>query len=389
MKQYWPIRHEIYLHNDVLFYKKRILVPDAIKNEFLEIAHKTHQSIISCKKIIQDSFYYPGVSSDIEKIVLNCTICQQYSKSNQRQPLSPHPIPSLPWEKISADFMTINQLDFLVIVDYLSKYAIVNKLTSKTASSIISSFKNVFSILGLPQEIFSDNGPPFNSFEYISFARKYNIDIKTSSPYYPKSNGMIERAIQTVKGLFKKAIQSNEDPFLAILYYNTTPKQDAPAPCSLLMGRKLRTLLPVGQHILKPEYSLEGIHNKLSHNQSKQKYYHDQHAKQLNNFVPGQQILVQNNIRDWKPGVIINKNEFDDYTVRVNNTDYRRNRQFLKPRNTSEAESKIGVPPELNNSEQELLNEKPVESARNVSSQNTLCTTRSGRFVIPPTRLDL
>lgn len=75
VKQYWPIRHDIYLHSDVLFYKKRILVPDAIKNEFLEIAHKTHQGIISCKKIIQDSFYCPGVSSDIEKIVLNCTIC--------------------------------------------------------------------------------------------------------------------------------------------------------------------------------------------------------------------------------------------------------------------------------------------------------------------------
>lgn len=74
---------------------------------------------------------------------------------------------------------------------------------------------------------------------------------------------MIERTIQTVKGTFIKAIQTKEDPFLAILNHNATPKQDLPAPCTLLMGKKIRSILPISKDSLKPLYHLRGIKTKL------------------------------------------------------------------------------------------------------------------------------
>lgn len=68
---------------------------------------------------------------------------------------------------------------------------------------------------------------------------------------------MIERTIQTVKGLLIKTYQNVEDPFLAILNYNSTPKQDLPAPNMMLMGGRLRTTLPVGIELLKPIFDIE------------------------------------------------------------------------------------------------------------------------------------
>ncbi len=45
----------------------------------------------------------------------------------------------------------------------------------------------------------SDNGPQFAAREYKEFAREWGFYHDTSSPKYPKSNGLVERTIQTVK----------------------------------------------------------------------------------------------------------------------------------------------------------------------------------------------
>ncbi|KAB0790220.1 hypothetical protein PPYR_15443, partial [Photinus pyralis] len=61
-----------------------------------------------------------------------------------------------------------------------------------------------------------------------------------SSPRYPRSNGMVERTVQTVKSLLTKCLLEKEDPFAAILNYNVTVKQNLPSPSELLMGRKIK-----------------------------------------------------------------------------------------------------------------------------------------------------
>ncbi|GJQ79391.1 hypothetical protein Trydic_g16250 [Trypoxylus dichotomus] len=140
--------------------------------------------VVSCKKRAQEAIHYPGVISDIEELVLGCNICHMYSKSNPREPLFSHEIPERPWQKIGMDFNALRNLDFLVIVDYYSKFTVVNWLNSKT---------------------FFDNGPPFNSKKFHIFAKEYGIELVTSSPHYARPNGMVERTIQTIKGLLVKS----------------------------------------------------------------------------------------------------------------------------------------------------------------------------------------
>lgn len=61
------------------------------------------------------------------------------------------------------------------------------------------------------------------------------------SPFFPQSNGEVERAVQTVRGLLKKAV----DPSLALMAYRVTPLANGHSPEELLMGRRTRTLVPV------------------------------------------------------------------------------------------------------------------------------------------------
>ena len=54
------------------------------------------------------------------------------------------------------------------------------------------------------------------------FANEWGITITTSSPHYPKSNGMAERYVQTVKQFMRKAGDLGDDIYAALLAYRQT-----------------------------------------------------------------------------------------------------------------------------------------------------------------------
>lgn len=181
--------------------------------------------------------------------------------------------------------------------------------------------------------VMSDNSPPFNSEEFHKFLKSHDIDHVTSSPLYPRSNGMVERAVQTVKGLIRKAVTSNISIPEATMEYNSTPKYGLPAPCELIMGRKLRTRLPCTKTALTPKYD---ISNPLGETRSKSKRgteHHNHGTRILTELDPHDQVLVQDGVRKWSPAKVIEKcQEPDSYILRrKDGAIVRRNRIHLRP----------------------------------------------------------
>lgn len=72
----------------------------------------------------------------------------------------------------------------------------------------------------------TDNGPPFSSGEFKDNLGKLGIAQVTSSPYYPRLNGMTERAIQEAKKLLKKCYFNMSDFYTALLEWRNTPRDD-------------------------------------------------------------------------------------------------------------------------------------------------------------------
>lgn len=101
--------------------------------------------------------------------------------------------------------------DYLLVIDYFSKFPFVFELHDKTASSVITALKSLYSIHDVPLTLFAHN-IPFASQQMQNFAVTWGFEIVTSSPNFPRSNGQAERSIQTVKTLFKKAEESQSDP---------------------------------------------------------------------------------------------------------------------------------------------------------------------------------
>ena len=109
-------------------------------------------------------------------------------------------LPDYPWKKVGSDIFNLKGVDYLLVVDYFTRFVEISKMSSITSTSIISALKSTFFRYGIPSIFVSDNGPQYASKEFQEFSQAYNFQCVTSSPYYPQGNGLAERTVQTVKG---------------------------------------------------------------------------------------------------------------------------------------------------------------------------------------------
>ena len=299
---FWNYRDEISTCNDLLLKGIRIIIPSSLKSNVLERLHYAHFGIEKTRARARESCFWPNMAADIEDYVSRCKICLKHQRSNQKEPLLPHEIPDTPWSAVAADIFYHSGKDYLLVVDYYSKYVEIAKLQSKTSDSVVYAMKEMFARHGIPENIVADN-MPFNSMMFKDFCRNWEIGLKTSSPRYPKSNGLAERNIQTVKRLLVKSVESNQDIHPALLELRNTPIADMPySPAELLMSRKLRSKLPLSKPQLKPRLA-NNAYGLLQHRQAKQKEFYDRNAKSLKPLHPNDVVRVQR-VGEWHPGVV-------------------------------------------------------------------------------------
>ena len=102
----------------------------------------------------------------------------------------------------------------------------------------------VFVTHGLPWKVVTDNGHSFTSEEFCTFMSENGITHVTTAPYHPSSNGLAERAVQTVKCGLKAtkgdSLQERLSKFL-FTYCITSQMTTGIPPAQLLMNCRLRS----------------------------------------------------------------------------------------------------------------------------------------------------
>ena len=115
--------------------------------------------------------------------------------AQQKEPLIPSPISDLPWAMAASDIFTFENKQFLVLVDYYSKYTEVTKLSQET----IRALEEHFGRHGIPARFITDCGVQYTSKEFTDFAKSYNFEHVLVSPKHPQANAEAEAAVKTVK----------------------------------------------------------------------------------------------------------------------------------------------------------------------------------------------
>jgi hypothetical protein len=393
--EYWNHRDELAEYQGILFKGDRIIVPAMLRKEMLTQIHIGHMGIEKCKRRARDVLFWPGMNADIENQVSQCSICQERQKPPQKEPMIPHEVPTRPWQTVASDLFVFDQVDYLLITDYYSRFFEIQKLTSTKSSAIIHKTKSVFARHGVPEKVVSDNGPQYSSQEYMNFANKWGFIHLTSSPRYPQSNGLAEKFVQTAKSLLEKAKADNKDPYLSILEYRNTPIDGAGSPAQLLMSRRLRSVLPNTTTQLQPKVQ-DPMHvaNKLQHKQERQKSFYDRNAKAREPFKEGETVRVQRMNGTWQRATIKSKaNSPRSYNIHTESgQDLRRTSRHIHHTKENQPIMEYGdtVPQEHNLVMPQLVQPTmepnppvPMDNAPQVAQPYT---TRSGRVVKPNPR---
>ncbi|XP_044748562.1 uncharacterized protein K02A2.6-like [Coccinella septempunctata] len=383
LRDYYRFRNEIVVSNGLLFKGNKIIVPKGLRSKIIDSIHYGHFGIVKCKNRANQSFFWPGMISELEKTVSNCGICNKYRVNNQKEELKHHEIPEIPWNKLGIDILYLGSQMFLLVVDYYTKWVELIKLEHNAHSiSVVNILKTLFGRFGIPAVIISDGGPQFSSLAFNNFSKKWGFKHIFTSAQYPQSNGMVERTKQTIKKLLRKAREEDKDIELVLLLYRNTPLECGFSPAQLMFSRNLRDILPTTTEALRPQnVNFQNYNKTLSSRKTREKYYYNRSHKNLKPLKKNNRVRYQDySGSNWKVGKIIDKPRERSYVIeKENGNQIFRNRRFIE--GLSEPETELVKAEEAEISDFNLSKLYEPEEVYNV-----VPSTSSGRVVRKPER---
>ena len=324
VRSFYPVAAQLSVENELLMNGNRLVIPSVLQKEILEILHKGHQGMTKCKEMAKQAVWWPGIGRQIEETVKNCKECCKYQFQKAEHLISTA-LPDRPWQRVATDLFEWKKANYLFIIDYYSRWIEIAKLERTNADNIIAHTKSIFARYGIPETVISDNGPQYSSEAYSTFSKQYGFQHITSSPYHPQGTGEAERGVQTMKSLLRKAA----DPYMAMLVYCSTPLEMGYSPAELLMGRRLRTTLPMVPEQLVPKPPPKSIvKNRDTHLKERHKDNFDNRrgVKELPALSQGDSVWVPDR---QSSGEVIEHVSPRSYVIQTPEGSFRRNRRQI------------------------------------------------------------
>ncbi|KAG1649806.1 putative phosphoenolpyruvate synthase [Nymphon striatum] len=325
LRPYSENRGHLTLVDGILVYNDRIVIPMSERLDILRRIHRGHLGITKCRALARQYVWWPGMSQAIAETVNNCHECLK-QRNDQKEPLLPREFPQRPWEHVGSDLFYLKGKWYVLVIDYYSRYVEVGLLENLHSHGVINQLKSIFARHGVPELMTSDNGPQYASKEFEEFCGNYGFQHSTSSPKYPQSNGEAERAVQTVKNIFKK----ESDPYLALLAYRSSPLANGKSPAELLFNRKLRTSIPCITKVLDKIIDTSDISAKENARRNEVKSHYDNRFRvhEQPDLTPGESVWV----KDLKRSGVVSspwKGSPRSFNVKSDGETVRRNRRSL------------------------------------------------------------
>ena len=199
--------------------------------------------------IQQQGFWWPYMRKDIGQIIQDCNDCQRYTVVQHGY----HPARSVvalrPGDHYQIDLAqfskaTDGSVFCLVLVDVCTGFMMLRPLKVKTAQAVAHALWHIFSVIGVPRVLQSDNGSEFLNETIRALTQKLGIERRFISEYNPRADGKVERAVRTVKQTVMKLLHGatvywpQHLPFVQYSYNNKVQTLTGSAPFALMFGRQ-------------------------------------------------------------------------------------------------------------------------------------------------------
>ena len=262
-------------HGDVF---RQLVVPQVYRKHVMKIAHESslggHQGIKRTTDKIATNFYWPGIQADVKRFCKSCDICQRtiHKGRVRRAPLGQMPLIEVPFDRVAIDIVgpikpatERGHRFILTLVDYATRYPEAVPLVSIETTRVAEAMVDVFSRVGIPREVLSDQGSQFTSGLMKEVSRLLSIRQLTTTPYHPACNGLVERFNGTLKQMLKRMCSEKPrdwDRFIAPLLfaYREVPQASLGfSPFELLYGRTVRGPMTILKEMWSGEMETQDV----------------------------------------------------------------------------------------------------------------------------------
>ncbi|XP_055910897.1 uncharacterized protein K02A2.6-like [Eupeodes corollae] len=119
-KQYAPFQSYLCVIDDSLVRGNKLVIPNALRQRMLTLAHEGHPGETNMKKRLRDRVWWPGIDKDAEKFVKQCEGFRLVGLPSRPLPTQRRVFPTMPWCHIAIDFLgpLPSSEWILAIIDY-------------------------------------------------------------------------------------------------------------------------------------------------------------------------------------------------------------------------------------------------------------------------------
>ena len=176
-----------------------------------DAGHQGHDCTLS---LLQEHFWWPGMTSQMWQAIRNCTWCLQHEGNVPKAPRH-HIVATAPLDLLHVDFTSIETTlepkqssrvtNVLVFQDHFTKHVLAYVTPNQTAKTIAKFlYQGYISIFGAPVRLLSDRDANFMSSVIEEMCKILGIKKLWTMPYHLQTNGLVERLHQMIMWMFGK-----------------------------------------------------------------------------------------------------------------------------------------------------------------------------------------
>ncbi|XP_077550676.1 uncharacterized protein LOC144163873 [Haemaphysalis longicornis] len=310
---------------------RQVVVPKPLREPILRIAHETiragHQGIRRTTERILQEFYWPDLHGDVRRFVRSCDARQRTTPKGKVgiTPLGNMPLIRTPFRRVADDLIgpftpTSEKRNryVLTLIDFATRYPDAIALPAIDTVQVAEALLEIFSRVGVPEEMLSDRGASFTSDLMQEVGRLLSFKLLRTIPYHAMANGLVEKFNGTLKAMLKRMCHEKPrtwDRYIVPLLfaYREVPQASLGfSPFEMIYGRHVRGPLSVLRELwtnekiddeVRTTYGylvdlrtrLEGTcqlaHDKLKNAHLRQKKYYDRKCRPRKLRV-GNKVLI-------------------------------------------------------------------------------------------------
>ena len=163
-------------------------------------------------RVVVESFW-PGVCGDVTWFCKSCDICQRTVQKGRlaKVPLGCLPLIDTPFKRVAVDIVgpiepqSNNRSRYiLTMMDYATRYPETIALPSIETECVAEALVEMFSWVGVPDEMLIDCGSRFTSEVMFEVVRLLSLQQLTSSGFHAQCNGLVGQSHARLKQMLRR-----------------------------------------------------------------------------------------------------------------------------------------------------------------------------------------